>query len=164
VSSSPDSINSSTENSPAESPASSSSDVATSVDSPACGLRQSDRLFVIVLSSIILVLSLVHIVRLSWRGTPAFEIQRLPRHVAEFRIDVNNATWVEWMQLPEIGEVLARQIVEDRKQHGPFASVEELQRVKGIGAVKMEKIRPFLKLQSATVHRPAPTSPAHHKN
>jgi len=84
--------------------------------------------------------------------------------VAEFRIDVNNATWVEWMQLPEIGEVLARQIVEDRKQHGPFASVEELQRVKGIGAVKMEKIRPFLKLQSATVHRPAPTSPAHHKN
>lgn len=120
-------------------------ELVTPVDSPVYGLRQSDRLFIVVLSSIILLLSLVHIVRLSWRGTPAFEIQRLPRQIASFRIDVNKATWVEWMQLPEIGEVLARQIVADRERNGPFASIEDLRRVKGIGAVKMEKMRPFLR-------------------
>jgi len=109
------------------------------------GLRASDRLFILFLSAAIFVLSVIHLLRLSWRGTPAFEIERLPSHAVVFQIDINQASWVEWMQLPEIGEAMARKIVADREERGRFQSVEDVRRVRGIGPVTMEKIRPYLK-------------------
>jgi competence protein ComEA len=48
------------------------------------------------------------------------------------------------MQLDGIGEVLARRIVENRKQSGPFAGVDDLQRVPGIGAKTLNDLRPHL--------------------
>lgn len=111
----------------------------------AWGLRQTDRLFLIGLSGLIVLLTLVNLIRLSLPGAPAFEVSRLPEESQRFRLDINKANWVEWIQLPEIGESLARQIVADRETHGPFKSVEDLRRVKGIGPATMEKIRSFLK-------------------
>jgi len=61
-----------------------------------------------------------------------------------FRLDINSATWVEWMQLEGIGETTARKIVADRELHGPFASLEEVMRIKGIGPATFNKIRPHL--------------------
>jgi competence protein ComEA len=62
----------------------------------------------------------------------------------QFQVAVNSATWVEWDQLDGIGPVLAKRIVADREEHGPFQSPEDLLRVKGIGSKTLEKMRPFL--------------------
>ena len=66
-----------------------------------------------------------------------------------FQVDANRATWIEWAQLDGIGEKLAKRIVADRSEHGPFQSVEDLRRVKGIGAKTLEKMRPHLTFPSA---------------
>lgn len=125
----------------------SSAPVTELEDAPELGLRRTDRLLVICLCTAILILSVVHLVRLSARGTPAITIDRTSPQSIPFVIDPNTANWVEWMQLPEIGETTARRIVEDRAAHGPFRSVEDLQRIKGIGAATTEKIRPFLRIE-----------------
>ncbi len=66
-----------------------------------------------------------------------------------FQVDVNAATWIEWAQLDGIGEKLAKRIVADRADHGPFQSVEDLRRVKGIGAKTLDKMRPHLTFAAA---------------
>lgn len=64
-----------------------------------------------------------------------------------YQIELNSATWVELTQLRGIGEVYARRIVEDREASGPFASVDDLQRVKGIGPKTVEKNRRWLRVE-----------------
>ena len=61
-----------------------------------------------------------------------------------FHVDINNATWVEWIQLKGIGETMAHRIVAERDINGPFDSVDDLLRVKGIGASTLADIRPWL--------------------
>ncbi len=48
-------------------------------------------------------------------------------------VDLNSATAADLDALPGIGPVLAQRIVDWRRQNGPFASVEELLEVSGIG-------------------------------
>jgi competence ComEA-like helix-hairpin-helix protein len=60
-------------------------------------------------------------------------------------IDLNAATAEQLILLPGIGEATAAKILEYRNQHGPFSSPEHLKKVKGIGAKKFLKIKPFLK-------------------
>ena len=91
-----------------------------------------------------LILLSVYWLRMSGWGSEPIEINRLPQHVLDYKIDVNAANWVEWCQLPEIGETLARRIVEDREQNGPFRSIDELNRVSGLGPKTIEQIRPYL--------------------
>jgi competence protein ComEA len=64
---------------------------------------------------------------------------------ATFQTDINSADWTELMQLPEIGEALAKGIVQSREQDGPFNSHEDLDRVRGIGPKTLERIRPYLR-------------------
>lgn len=54
---------------------------------------------------------------------------------------VNAATEAELMSLPGIGPVLARAIVEHRRRHGPFRSVDDLGRVDGIGPRTLARLR-----------------------
>jgi len=56
-------------------------------------------------------------------------------------IHVNSASAEELAQLPGIGPALAAAIVEYRSAHGPFASVEALDAVPGLGARKLDAIR-----------------------
>jgi competence protein ComEA len=81
------------------------------------------------------------------------EIDRVTRESAHFQIDLNEADWPEISQLPGVGETLARRIVESRQAEGPFNDIEELRRVRGIGAKTLERIRPYLvpKPQDANV-------------
>lgn len=51
-------------------------------------------------------------------------------------LNLNTATAAELMQLPGIGEKLAERIVAYREANGPFASVEEIMEVDGIGEGK----------------------------
>ena len=46
------------------------------------------------------------------------EIDRAEPLEARFQVDVNQATWPELSQMPMIGEVLARRIVELRQTQG----------------------------------------------
>lgn len=63
-------------------------------------------------------------------------------------IDLNRASDVELQQLPGIGPTIARAIVELREMRGPYASVNELLLVDGIGEAKLEAIRPFVVVAS----------------
>lgn len=64
-------------------------------------------------------------------------------------VDVNVASMEELALLPGIGPRIAGRIVSDRAERGRFASVDELRRVKGIGAATLDRVRPF-----ATAGRP----------
>ena len=55
-------------------------------------------------------------------------------------VDVNRATEDELRLLPGIGGVLAARIVEARERDGPFASLDDLRRVRGFGRAKLEKL------------------------
>lgn len=72
------------------------------------------------------------------------EIDGAERRTAEFQVDLNEADWPELVQLPGIGETLARRIVESRTKEGPFRDHEDLQRVHGIGPKTVERVRPYL--------------------
>ena len=52
-------------------------------------------------------------------------------------LDINAASAEELADLPGIGEVLARRIVDYRTANGPFETVEELLSVSGIGEKKL---------------------------
>ena len=54
---------------------------------------------------------------------------------------INPATQDELAQLDGIGSVLAGRIIEYRRLHGPFRSIRDLDKVKGIGPKTIEKNR-----------------------
>jgi competence protein ComEA len=58
-------------------------------------------------------------------------------------INVNTASLEELLMLPDVGPVTAQAIIAAR----PFASVGDLDRVKGIGIKRLEKMRPFVKIE-----------------
>jgi competence protein ComEA len=59
-------------------------------------------------------------------------------------IDLNDADADELDALPGIGPALAQAIVAHREQHGPFASIDELLDVRGIGEAKLDQLRPLV--------------------
>lgn len=65
-----------------------------------------------------------------------------------YRIDLNSATWIELTQLRDVGPVTAKKIVSNRDESGPFSSIDDLQRVKGIGPKTVEKNRRWLRVES----------------
>ena len=56
-------------------------------------------------------------------------------------LDLNSATEAELMELPGIGEELARRIVEYRENNGPFSAVEDIMQVSGIGERKFAGLK-----------------------
>jgi competence protein ComEA len=56
-------------------------------------------------------------------------------------VDVNTATADELDALPGIGPATAAAIIADRQANGPFRSVDDLGRVRGIGDAKLEQLR-----------------------
>jgi competence protein ComEA len=122
---------------------------------PRLWLRRSDQLFVGTLVSVGLILVAIHWVRLSDWGRQTVEVDRLPAGKYQYTVDVNRATWVEWAQFEGIGETLAKRIVADREARGPFADIEDVQRVKGIGPKKFADMRPHLSIEptAATASR-----------
>ena len=64
-------------------------------------------------------------------------------------LNINTAGPAALEALPGIGPALAAAIVEHRQRAGPFAAVDELVEVSGIGPAKLDQIRPL-----ATVGNP----------
>ncbi len=61
--------------------------------------------------------------------------------VAGRLVNVNSAIATELEELPGIGEVIAQRIIDYRTENGPFATVDELLDVSGIGDAILESIR-----------------------
>lgn len=59
-------------------------------------------------------------------------------------VSLSNATLEQLDSLPGVGPVTAAAIVEHRGAHGPFASVDELLEVRGIGEARLEQLRPLV--------------------
>ena len=65
-------------------------------------------------------------------------------------VDINTATAEELAEsLPGIGPAKAARIIQWRKDNGVFSSVEQLQEVKGIGEKTVEKLRKYVRINSA---------------
>lgn len=77
-----------------------------------------------------------------WRRLFHWLITALLALPAWAQVDINTATQSELESLPGIGPSKARAILEYRQQHGPFQSVDELVKVKGIGPATVERLRP----------------------
>jgi competence protein ComEA len=59
-------------------------------------------------------------------------------------LNLNTASAQELEALPAIGPVTAQAIVDYRTANGPFRSVEEIVKVKGIGPATLEKLKPLI--------------------
>lgn len=57
------------------------------------------------------------------------------------QVDLNTATLTDLDGLPGVGPVLAQRIVDWRTEHGPFASVDQLREVSGIGDRKFDDLK-----------------------
>ena len=59
-------------------------------------------------------------------------------------ININTASETELETLSGVGPVTAAAIIDYRTQNGPFAAVDDLIDVSGIGPATLELIRPFV--------------------
>ncbi len=81
----------------------------------------------------------------STRGLPSrpSKLRADPGPPGSAPIDLNRATADELRRLPGVGSGLAARIIEARDA-APFTSVEDLRRVRGVGAAKLERMRPLV--------------------
>ena len=63
------------------------------------------------------------------------------------KVNINKATLEELESLPGIGAVYAQNIIEYRKAHGPFQTIEELDQVQGIGPATINRLRDLVTLR-----------------
>jgi DNA uptake protein ComE-like DNA-binding protein len=59
-------------------------------------------------------------------------------------VDVDRAQEWEILSLPKVGPALAHRILANRDSLGPFGSIDELRRVKGVGDAVVEAITPYV--------------------
>jgi len=106
-------------------------------------LYPEDRVALILTFAVLMALLAVHYVLRSGLGADPVALERSATLEAH-RVDINCAEIWELQALRGIGEKTAQAIVEHRSAHGPFGRVEALAAVSGIGAVTLERLRPFL--------------------
>ena len=59
-------------------------------------------------------------------------------------VSINQATRTELESLPHIGPKTAAAIIAHREANGPFAAIDDLTAVKGIGPRTVERLRPLV--------------------
>jgi len=59
-------------------------------------------------------------------------------------VDLNAATYNDLVKLPGIGPVMAKRILEFRATNGGFKRLQDLRKVKGVGAKTYGKLAPLL--------------------
>lgn len=79
-------------------------------------------------------------------GEQAVAAERGPLEIS-IEININTASADELASLPGIGPVIAAEVVAYREEHGPFAEIEEIQNVSGIGPATFEKIRDLIEVE-----------------
>jgi competence protein ComEA len=59
-------------------------------------------------------------------------------------VNINSAGYKELTSLPGIGPAKAVAIIDYRAEHGSFATLDDLKKVKGIGTKTVEKVRDLI--------------------
>lgn len=72
------------------------------------------------------------------------DYDRLPTREAQFVVNVNTAEHTELAELPGVGDTLAQRMIDYRREHGPFRSLNDLKQVKGIGEKTLEHLTPHV--------------------
>ena len=107
-------------------------------------LRRADQAVVATLIVLALVGMAVYWFILGGPYGELIEIDRAKPLTARYLVDINQAPWFELAELPDLGETLARRIVESRNTAGPFKDHNDLRRVRGIGPLTLQKMQPYL--------------------
>jgi len=68
-------------------------------------------------------------------------------------VNINEATQKELTKLKGIGTVTADAIIEYRKNHGDFKSVDDLVKVKGVGSKTIEKNIDNIIVKNSNINR-----------
>lgn len=89
----------------------------------------------------------------SWHTELSAQPDTGAAHAAPRPVNINEATMPELIALPGIGPAMAGRILAYRKEHGRFRSVDELDRVRGIGPATLQRLRPFIRITGAGGHR-----------
>lgn len=63
-------------------------------------------------------------------------------------VNINSASADEMASVPGLGEKKSQAIVKFREKHGPFARLEDLKKVDGIGDKLFEKIRQYVTVKA----------------
>ncbi|MFN0131320.1 MAG: ComEA family DNA-binding protein [Phycisphaerales bacterium] len=83
-------------------------------------------------------------------GTPALgasDIAQPPPAPTDPRININVATAAELELLPGIGPALAKRVIDFRDASGPFKTIDDLDKVSGIGPKIMQRLRPLVRVE-----------------
>jgi len=75
---------------------------------------------------------------------PGMSAAAAPSSGAAGVVNLNTASVAELDALPGIGPSTAQKIVDDRAANGPFGTVDDLMRVSGIGAAKLDSLREYV--------------------
>ena len=94
------------------------------------------RLFVILWTVLVLAVAV-----------PALASQTQATKAAQTVVNINTANAEQLQALPGVGGVTAQRIVAFRSANGPFAKVDDLVKVKGVGSKTLEKIRGLIVLK-----------------
>lgn len=74
-------------------------------------------------------------------GITGLAPSRSPLPAANSKININTATVEELERLDGIGEKLSERIIRYREEHGAYTVIEDIMRVSGIGEKKFENIK-----------------------
>jgi len=84
------------------------------------------------------------------QATAPFNVIKTPTPIgtpANNLININTASLAELDALPGIGPTTAQKIIDYRNQNGPFASIEDIKRVPGIGNATYENIKNLITVE-----------------
>jgi len=73
-------------------------------------------------------------------------VPNAPRNGVPALVDINQATVADLDRLPGVGPSTAQAIVDHRTRNGPFASVDDLLAVRGIGPAKLAELRALVRV------------------
>src|SRR4051794_25762000 len=93
---------------------------------PRLWLRRADQVGAAVVVTVALAAMIGHWLYHGGRQGQMIEGDRVGPGSIAFTVDLNEADWPELTVLPGVGETLARRIVEDRQQNGPFRDFDDL--------------------------------------
>jgi competence ComEA-like helix-hairpin-helix protein len=68
------------------------------------------------------------------------------------KIDLNRASQDDLQSLPGVGVKTAERILRFKEQNGPYRSIEEIMKVKGIGTLKFEKMKSLITVTGQSEH------------
>jgi competence ComEA-like helix-hairpin-helix protein len=72
-----------------------------------------------------------------------------PGEPLRYRLELNDASRSELLQLPGVGPKMADRILDHRAKHGPFLTVTDLTKVSGIGPTTLKRLESWVYVEGA---------------